>query len=202
MDDKLTKQRYVMRKLVLILLTTLVSHGVFSQIAKPDEWFEKVTTFDGKVVFVKEIRPQSDDLEKNYKLLKEWGRANFAKDPFNSSINYDDKNKKITARSRVELLFPENARGIRETLIMKYRLDAFFSDDFCIVEITAISFINDPKTNGNTLPQKIKAEDLITDTALSVEDTNKGTRAKARNSTLFFFNDLLDSLQNVLLNAY
>lgn len=187
-----------MKKLALILLTLLTPVCLFSQITKPNEWFEKVETFNGKVVFVKEIEPQFNNLEKNYKVLKEWGRANFAKDPFNSSINYDDKNHKITARSRIELLFPENAKGVKEAVIMKYRLDAFFTNNLCIVEITSISFINDSKANGNTLPQKIKAEDFITDAALLLEDTNKATRINARKSTLFFLNDLLNSLQNVL----
>lgn len=187
-----------MKKLALILLTILTPFCLFSQITKSNEWFEKVNTFDGKVVFVKEVKPQFDNLEKNYKLLKEWGRANFAKDPFNSSINYDDKNYKITARSRIQLLFPENVKGVKESIIMKYRLDAFFTNNLCVVEITGISFINDAKANGNTLPQKINAEDLITDIALLREDTNKETRINARKSTLFFLNDLLNSLQNVL----
>ena len=192
------QNKTTMKKLSLILLTLLMPLCLFSQVTKSNEWFEKIYTLDGKVVFIKEIKPQTNNEGQNYKLLKEWGRANFAKDPFNSSINYDDKNHKITARSRIELLFPENAKGVKESIIMKYRLDAFFVGDLCVVEITSISYINNPKANGNTLPQKIKAEDLVTDSALLLEDSNTTTRINARKSTLFFFNDLLNSLQNVL----
>ena len=195
--SKLTK-RPVMKNILFILIVLLSYIPVSAQITKSDQLFSNITTFDGKVVFVKEIKLKDNNLEKSYLTLKEWGKFNFAKDPFNSSINYDDKNRKITARSRIELLLPENGKSIREKHIMKYRLDAFIKDNLCIVEITTISYINDAKANNNTLPQKIKAEDLITDKGISINDSNKDTRLNIRKNTVYFFNDLVNSLQNVL----
>lgn len=187
-----------MKKLFILLSLIILPLLSYSQIVKSDEVFENVYTFDGKVVFIKQIQPGSSNLDKNYFALKEWARINFAKDPFNSSVDYNDKSKKITAQSRIELLLPENEKGVREKIIMKYRLNGFFDGDLCIVEISNISFINDSKANVNTLQQKIKAEDLITDQAILINDTNKETRTNVRKNALYFFNDLVNSLQNVL----
>lgn len=183
-----------------ILFSVILPMLISAQITKSDEYFEAVNVFDNKVVFVKEIQPKENNLNKNYFTLKEWAKINFAKDPFNSSVNYDDKNKKITARSRIELLLPENSKGVREKFIMKFRIDAFFSNDLCIVEITDINYINNSKGNGNTLEQKISAEKMISDIAISVQDANKETRANVRKNTIYFLNDLVNSLQNVFNN--
>lgn len=187
-----------MKKLFILLSLTILPLLSYSQIVKTNEIFENVYTFDGKVVFIKQIQPTSNSLDRNYLALKEWARINFAKDPFNSSINYNDKDKKITAQSRIELLLPENEKGIREKIIMKYRLNGFFDGNLCVMEISNISFINDSKANENTLQQKIKAEDMITDRAILINDTNKETRMNIRKNTLYFFNDLVSSLQRVL----
>ena len=171
-----------------------------AQIAKSNQLFTEVKTFEDKVVFIKELSLSSSNPDKNYLLLKEWGKINFAKDPFNSSINYDDRKKSITAQSRIELVLPENHKSIREKLIMKYRLNAFFQNGLCIMEITNINYINDYKKNNNSLNQKIKAEDLITDKAISIDDPNQETRINTKKNTLYFFNDLVNSLQNFFNN--
>lgn len=187
-----------MKKLFVLLSLVIFPLLVCAQIVKTNEKFENVYTFGEKVVFIKQIEPGSKNLDRNYSALKEWAKINFAKDPFNSSVNYNDKNKKITAQSRIELLLPENEKGIREKVIMKYRLNGFFDGNLCVVEISDISFINDSKANRNTLKQKISAEDLITDQAIRITDTNRETRTNIRKNVLYFFNDLVNSLQKVL----
>lgn len=187
-----------MKKLFILLSLIILPLLAHSQIVKSGEVFDNVYTFDGKVVFIKQIQPASSNLDRNYLALKEWARINFAKDPFNSSVDYNDKSKRITAQSRIELLLPENEKGVREKFIMKYRLNGFFDGDLCVIEISNISFINDSKANVNTLQQKISAENMITDQAILINDTNKETRTNVRKNTLYFFNDLVNSLQNVL----
>jgi len=184
-----------MKKTLLLLLIILSPVLVYSQITKSDEVFRNVSVYAGKVAFIKEIQTPSANLDANFSTLRGWSKVNFDQDPFNSSVSYDTKNKRISARSRIELLLPENKSGIREKIIMKYKFEAFFVDNLCIVEITSINYLNDAKANKNTLKQKIKAEDMITYEAVSIQDVNKETRSNVKDNTLYFFNDLIGSLQ-------
>lgn len=187
-----------MKKTFVLLFAVLSPLLVKAQITGTGEIFRDVQTFEGKVVFVKEIILPSNDLNTNFSNLRNWANINFDKDPFNSSVNYDTKNNKIVARSRVELLLPVNSKGIREKLFMKFKVHAFLKDNLCILEITDINYINDAKANRNTLKQKVKAEDMITDAALAKEDADKGTRIDVRENTLYFYNDLANSLEKAL----
>jgi len=188
-----------MKKSLVLLLVMLFPVLAEAQITPSGEIFKDIKTFDGKVVFVKEIKLPVNDVERNYSNLRSWANINFDKDPFNSSVSYDAKNKKIVARSRAELLLPLNAKGIREKLFMKFKLTAFLKDGMCIVEITDISYINDAKANQNTLKQKIRAEDMVTGAALAQNDADRTTRINVKENTVFFFNDLVNSLEKVML---
>lgn len=187
-----------MKKIAVLLLTICLPILCYSQITKPDEFFKNVQVYNGKVVFIKEIQPATFNLDRNYFIVKEWGKVNFSKDPFNSSVSNDDKEKRIIGRSRVELLLPENANGIREKIMMKYKIEVFFSGDYCIVEISDVNFVNNAKVNGNTLKQKVKAEDAITNEAIAIQDENTETRDNLRKNAIYYFNDLVNSLQVVL----
>jgi len=187
-----------MNKNILSLLFMLFPVIASAQVTKPGEIFTQVYTVEDKVVFLKEIEPKENDLEKNYFILKEWIKINYAKDPFNSNSNYDNKNHSVMATTRVELLLPPNIAGIQEKITMKYRLDVFFSGNLCVIEISGITFQNKAKENSNTLPKKITAEDMISDIVISIDDSNKETRINTRKSTIYYFNELLATLQNVL----
>jgi len=189
-----------MNKSLLLLLLVCLPTLAFAQITKSGESFTGVFRVNNKVVFIKEIDIKESTPDKAYLILKEWTKLNFAKDVFNSSTNYEDDKKKVTARSRIELLLPEKQDGLREKMIMKYRLDAFIEDNKCIVEITKISFTNNKKENNNTLPKKISAEDLISDWAISLNDINSETRLNTKKSTLYYLNELISSLQTVIEN--
>jgi len=167
----------------------------FAQITKTGEQFTNVHLVKDKVVFIKEIALKEKDYKKNYSTLKDWTKRNYAKDPFVSGISLEDKSMVATAKSRIELVLPENTRGTRERMTMRYRLDAFFVDEFCVVEITNMVYHNNPKANGNTLPKTIKAEDLITDNAINIDDADSETRLNTKKSTLYFVNQLINSLQ-------
>jgi len=195
--DKInTNKKYNMKKSIFIFLfffPVLLS----AQIVKSGEDFTNVYLFDGKVVFLKEIRLKNDSIEKNYLVLREWMKENYSGDPLNSSIDFSKKRHAAKAISRVELLLPENSKGRREKLIMKYTLDSFITNNVCVMEISNISFINNKKANNNTLSDKIKAENMISDNALAIDDSNSETRKNTRKSVLFFLNELSHSLQQV-----
>lgn len=187
-----------MKKISILLLIICLPVLCYCQITKADEFFKDVQVYNGKVVFIKEIKPATFNLDRNYFIAKEWAKVNFSKDPFNSSVSNDDKEKRIIGRSRVELLLAENAKSIREKIMMKYKIEIFFSGDYCIVEISDVNFVNDARVNGNTLKQKVKAEDAITDQAIAIQDENTETRDNIRKNAIYYFNDLVNSLQVVL----
>lgn len=184
-----------MKKISALLLIILFPLLAYSQVVKSGDVFRSIYVFKGKVVFVKEVQPTSSDLSVNFSKLRNWANINFDRDPFNSSVSYDVKNKKIVARSRVELLLPESESGVRQKVAMKYKFDAFFADNMCVVEITDINYLNNAKQNRNTLKQKIKAEDIITDKAIAIQDENAITRMQIKDNTLYYFNDLINSLE-------
>lgn len=192
--------KYLVMKQSILAFLFFIPLLASAQIVGTDQNFTDVYTVDGKVVFLKEIKLNNDSIGRNYLILREWMKENYSGDPFNSSIDLDKKRHKTHVVSRVELLLPENSKGIREKIIMKYHFDSFIKDNICVMEITNINFLNNAKENKNTLPQKIKAEDIITNQAITVNDSNKETRENVKKSTLFFLNELNHSLQKVLNN--
>lgn len=187
-----------MKKLLLII-SFLYSIMCSAQIVKDGEAFSDVTTFDGKVVFLKELKLNAGDSEKNYKVLKEWGRENFSKDPFVSSVRYDARNKEIIAKSRIELLLPPNAKNVREKVVMRYRLNAFIFQDKCVLEVKDISYMYNSTTEKSA--QKIfRAEEMITNQVLEEQGALNELRLNTKKSTLYFLNELLDGLAAVIKN--
>ncbi|MDR1809336.1 MAG: hypothetical protein LBR34_02885 [Prevotella sp.] len=186
-----------MKRRILFILLLLPSIA-FSQVVKPGEIFSDVYTIDGKVVFLKEIRLNSSRTDTNYTYLCNWMKTNYGNSPLLSSLDFKKKDYAAHAVSRVELLLPENARGQRAKIIMKYTLDAFIVKDICVLEVTHITFLNNRTENGNTLPDKIKAEDMIANVALSQPDGNGEVRQNVKKSVLYFLNELCLDLEKAL----
>ncbi|NDW17466.1 DUF4468 domain-containing protein [Dysgonomonas sp. 216] len=187
-----------MMKNIFVALLVLFPALSFAQITKTDEAFTDVFKVNNKVVFIKEINIKNKTQEEAYKQLKKWTKVNFAKDLFNASMHSDDAKKLINAKSRIELVLPENSHGIKERMVMRYRLEAYFLENLCIVEVTSILYQNQQKRNTNSLGKNIDAESLITNEALALSDENSETRLNTKKSTLYFLNDLIDSLQKTL----
>lgn len=180
-----------MKKYITYILFSLYSITSFSQVVKQGEKFESVPVANNKVTFLKEIPAQKDfSTEENYKLLKEWAITNYGKDPFISSLRHDTKNHEFIAKSRIELLLPANSKGMREKMVMRYRINGFLFQDKCVLEITEISYLYSNSSNNKLMPKVIRAEDFITDEAIEIEDEIKEFRANTRKSTLFFLDEI------------
>ena len=186
-----------MKKLLLYTIISLLSSASFAQVVKQGEKFLKVPLVEGKVTFLKEI-PIKEGItaEQNYKLLKEWAIVNYGKGPFISSIRHDTQNREFIAKSRIELLLPANAKGIREKMVMRYRINGFIFRNKCVLEITEISYLYQNSKNNKLMPRVIRAEDFITDMALETEDELKEFRINTRKSTLFFLDELAKDFEN------
>jgi hypothetical protein len=163
----------------------------YAQVVKLGERFTKVPVIEEKVTFLKEIPVKKDiSIQANYKLLKSWATDNYGRDPFISSVRHDDVNNEFIAKSRIELLLPANSKGVREKMVMRYRINGFLFQDKCVLEITDISYLYENSNKNRLLPRVIRAEDFITDKAIAVDDELLEYRINTRKSTLYFLEEL------------
>lgn len=188
-----------MNRYLLFMLYCFISISVSAQIIRKGDLFTKVYLVNDKVVFIKEI-PSNKGISKeaNFKILRDWAKENYGRDPFISSIRYDAKNTEFIAKSKIELLLPQNSQGIREKMIMRYRINGFLSGDKCILEITDISYLYENAKRSNIdLPHVIKAENFITDKDISIRDNLTEIKNNTRKSTLYFVNELALKFENI-----
>lgn len=178
-----------MKKILFFIICTLATTTISAQITRQSELFKDVPIINGKVVFVKEVKLQGKSVEQNYELLKKWAKENYGKDPFVSSVRYDSRKNEVVGKSRIELVLPENSKGEREKMVMRYRIDAFLFDDKCVLEISDMSYLHENATKKD-LPRVIRAENLITDKLVDEDNPLRELRINARKSTLYFVNTL------------
>lgn len=180
-----------MKKFLICIICGLFSITSFAQIVKQGEKFTTVPLFDGKVTFIKEIPAKSQlSVEENYKILKDWAGITYGKAPLVSSIKYGYQKHEFIAKSKIELLLPEDSKGVRETIIMRYRVNGFLFQDKCVLEITDVSYLYENSGNNKLLSRIIRAEDFITDEALKANDGFTELKNNTRRSTLYFFDEL------------
>lgn len=180
-----------MLRLILYIFGCFLFLPGFAQVAKQGELFSDISIIQDKVVFLKETPCKKGfSTEVNFNILRDWTKANYGRDPFISSVRYDTKNREIIAKSRIELLLPPNTKGVREKMIMRYRINAFLFDDKCVLEITDISYMYQNTKGDQKMPKIVRAEQFITNKALELNDDLQELRSNTRKSTLFFLNEL------------
>lgn len=185
-----------MKKTIFCIICSLLPIFAFAQVVKLGERFTKVPVIEGKVTFMKEI-PMKSGVSANdsYNLMKQWATDNYGRDPFISSVRHDGANQEFIAKSRIELLLPANAKGIREKMIMRYRINGFVFKDKCVLEITDISYLYENSNKNMVLPRVIRAEDFITDKAIAIDDEQQEYKVNTRKSTLYFLDELSESFE-------
>lgn len=186
----MTRLKYIVIGFVFML--GLLPGNSFAQELVQHQKFTYAPLFNNQVVLVREIPLFQRDSERSFVRVKEWGKERYALSPLVSNIRYDNSNKEIIVKSKIELLLPENNAGIRESVIMTYHLNTFIFNDKCIFEVNNITYkLQDVK-------KSVKAEDIITSAALAQTGSLQELRINIQKSTLFFFNELADSLEETL----
>lgn len=175
-----------------VFLFTLLSGNSFAQDLLQNDQFTYAPLFDNQVVLMKEILLNNADPDKSFVIVKEWGKQRYASDPLISNIRYDNTNKEIIIKSKIELLLPENKNNIREKVIMTYHLNAFILNGKCIFEVKGITYKLSNTKKG------LKAEDTITQSAIAAEDSQQELRINIQKSTFYFINELANSLEKAL----
>lgn len=179
---------------LLVLLFCLFSLNGQAQIVKSGERFTDMTTFDGKIVFLKEFSVGENLVDSIFNRLKIWGKANFGTDKMNSTIIYNNKDKGLKIVSRIELILPEDSENVRKNIPLKYRADLFQLDDKYILEIKDITYFI-PVDVKKSKPYN--GEDVyFTENVSSIFSAE--FKENLKKSTLFFFNELSDSLSNII----
>lgn len=176
----------------LVFFLTLLSGNIFAQVLVQNDKFTYAPLFNNQVVLVREIALNNNDIEKSFHRVKEWGKERYASSPLISNIRYDNTNKEIIIKSRIELLLPENNDKIREKVVMTYHLNTFIFNDKCVFEVKGITY------KLHNVRKSVKAEDIIIPSALAAAGPQQELRVNIQRSTLFFFNELADSLANAL----
>jgi len=190
-----------MKKYLFFVVCMFCFSMGYAQIVRQGEAFNDVSVVNGKVVFLKEI-PLKKGFSKdaNYELLKDWAKKNYGKDPFISSVRYDAKNYEIIAKSRIELLLPANSKGVREKMIMRYRVNGFLFQDKCVLEIREITYMYQNNSGEDKLPKVIRAEEFITDEIIDGNGDFQELKLNTRKSTLYFINELSKEFTSVFAN--
>lgn len=163
-----------------------------------NEGFGYIPMYQGKAVLIKEIKLKNVSLAaQSYSRLKEWVKQNYTRDLVNTGIVYYNDDQKVVVKSKVELLLELlNIENVGEKATMTYQLSAFINNGKCILEITEINY-----KIRNAIPsikKKVKAENFVTREALLVNDGYAREKQETQKGTLFYFNNLAKSLEEVL----
>lgn len=185
-----------MKKYTLFVLVILFPLIAFSQIiTKQNELFSNIQEVKGKVVFIREITVSTETTDA-YMQLENWGKKHYGKTPFISSIKYDKREKEIITQSKVELILPKGNKNIDESILMKYKLDAYISKGKCIIEISDIWYYP-TKNSSYTIGKSINAEMFLPKDTINTNTVNEELQIRTKKATIFFFNKLSKSLDNL-----
>jgi len=186
-----------MKRILICIVCSLLYITSFAQIARQGDKYTDVPLFEGKVTFIKEVPAKANlSAEGNYTIMKDWAGVNFGKDPFVSSIRYGYQKRDFIAKSRIELLLPPDSNGVREKMVMRYRVNGFLFKDKCVLEITDISYLYENSGKNSLLSRIIRAEDFITEDAIKVNDSFQELKTNTRKSTLYFLNELVADFED------
>lgn len=169
-----------------------LSFGAQAQGLLQNQKFTHVTIFEGNVIFLKEMPLVDTNHDSSFSRLKAWCKENYASDPIISGIRYDNTNREVVIKSKIELILPVNSKGVKEKVVMSYHLNTFIFNNNCIAEIKDISYV----LPGNK--KKTKAESVITDYALATKDNQQELRMNIQKGTLYFLNELTENIQNAV----
>lgn len=185
-------------KLLSLIFTLFASILLYGETPTQIEFFKSVPSVGDKIEFQTVISTsQNEDAE--FKLLREWAKENYGRDPFISSLRYDYPGKGITARSRIELVLPSNSKNVRDRIVMRYRIDVSINGQKCTVVFRDLSYLYENPLNNIALPKYCKATYLISDIAMKINDGNEEFRSNVRKSTLYFLNQTMNDLHRTLI---
>lgn len=175
-----------------VFFFALLSTNSSAQELLQNDKFTYAPLFGNQVVLIKEIPLVNTDADKNFYTVKEWGKQRYASAPLISNIRYDNTNKEIIVKSKIELLLPENHNNIREKVVMTYHLNVFILNNKCVFEVKGITY------KVSSIKKTLKAEDTITQLAIEAQDAQQELRINIQKSTFYFINELANSLETAL----
>lgn len=192
-----------MKRLFIIFILTVAVLGAKAQITGLNQEVTAVPIIEDKVAFVKEVPLKQGKTRKEaFDMMSLWANNSYGRDPFISSVRFDKEKLEIVAKSRIELLLPTDSKGVRERFVMRYRINSFITDDDkCVLEVEEMSLLYQAikgTEKSKSLPRLLKAEDFITDKAISVDDNLSEIRLNTRKSTIYFINQLFKNFEVAL----
>lgn len=184
----------LMKKTLLHILLLFCFVSAFSQVYKQGQLFRNVNLINGQVAFVKEITIPENMKTDAYFTLRSWGKSNYAKDPFTSSIAYSEKSKEIIATSKIDFVLPDTENQKGEKVTMSYKLNAYIDPNNCVVEISDIKF-SLSNAKKYEVAKTLSAENFVSNDALRINDALQSIRQDTKKYMLNYFNDLCINLE-------
>ena len=186
-------------KRILFIIGLVFAFVVYGNAQNQNEnVFSSVPEVNGKVVFQQFIHTHDGLSEdQSYAILYKWGKDNYAGNPLLSGIRFNEKDKSITVSSKVELLLPEDSNGVRQKKMMNYRFDASITSAGCVLIIRDVTF-QDAEKAKTLFPKLSSAEDMITDSSINSNESEKEYKTNLRKGTLYFLNELYNDLKKNL----
>lgn len=184
-----------MKKILLSLLFTVFVVGVFAQ-EDSKYLVGAVPEKDGKIFFSKVIKAKTLSKDEIYKIVSGWAGEKFRTEGgFRRKLVLSDSaNLSLVALGDEYLVFQNSFLSLDRTHLL-YNLTAKFADGSCEIEISRIYYLY--KTASSEVPERISAEDMISDgSALRKGKLTKGTR-KFRVQTIDYFNDMFEEINNL-----
>jgi hypothetical protein len=156
---------------------------------------KKIPIYNNKVVLIAEIPLKKIYSEsQNYNKLKKWVKETYTTDIIHTSINYDNAEERVSIKSKVELLLPLlNTRNEGTKSVMSYELNTIILHGKCVFEVSNISYKIQKATPE--IKNRISAREFITASALDIQDDYTQVRNETQKGTLYFLNNLIESLE-------
>lgn len=193
--------KFMLTLIICVLFN--ISHVVSAEpVIIQNNGFKYIPIFENKALLIKEI-PLNKNLPSDYSYttIRNWVKKQFTTDVFYNSILYLEKDMTVFVKSRVELLLPLfNNRNENKTALMQYQLVVSIIDKKCVMEITNINY--KLKHSDFRIKEKLPAEMLVTPQALTIKDAMSIEREEILKNTLFYFNNLADTLSESLLKTH
>lgn len=176
-----------MKKTILFIYLLFPIISFVNLHGQTDGVFTSVPVVNGKVVFQQFIpNAEGVDAAQQYARLQKWGKNTFQRNPLLTGIRFDDKARSMTISSGEVLPVPV----LNGNITMRYRFDVSISNAGYMLVVRDITYQTEQTGTGSSIPKAYPAEEMITDQAVSVSDSNKDLRSNTRNATLAFLNDL------------
>lgn len=125
----------------------------------------------------------------SFATLRDWAGNYFTKSPFLASIKSNKEDNSLDIKSKVMLILPPDTQKRQTRVMMHYRFQACLVGRECAIKYSDISYSFPDPINGKRIYKRMKAEELISPSALQKQDKMGAIKQQLLKSTLYFMEE-------------